>query len=189
MCPKNKHNRETNAGKIARSLAQLFYLQCSFWKCSSLIRLSPWWGKLFSSSRASNWDQLGRSQICDCKDSADGVRGLFLKNSKKTTRSQYICLPKFVQYNLQFILFKHTTIYHEVMSWENRLKNLENKNLNSWLWKMFSCQKSEFQTQPKNAIFRNLLKTKSDFFFSQVQLCINVYCHAKKIQKIPQTKN
>ena len=60
-----------------------FYLQCSFWKCSRLIRLSPWWGKLFSSSRASNWDQLGRSQICDCKDSADGVRGLFSQEFQK----------------------------------------------------------------------------------------------------------
>ena len=53
----------------------------------------------------------------------------FLKNSKKPPDVR-VFVFKLAQYNLQFILFKHTTIYHDVMSWENKLKNLENKSLN-----------------------------------------------------------
>ena len=50
------------------------------------------------------------------------------------------------------------------------------------------CQNQEFQTQTTEPISQNLLKTMSDFFFCQLQLHINMYYHAKKIEKNQKQK-
>ena len=49
--------------------------------------------------------------------------------------------------------------------------------------------KLEYQTQPKNAISFDLLKTMSDFFFWKVQPYVKVYYHEEKIEKYQKQKN
>ena len=65
------------------------------------------------------------SQICDCRDTAVCMIGLF---------SQYIYFPKLVQNNLQLFLFKHTSIYQTVISWEKQLNNINARHLKIISW-------------------------------------------------------
>ena len=60
--------------------------------------------------------------------------------------------------------------YPNYVSWVKKKVFKSWKQKFKWPLKMISRQKMKFQTQPKNAIFQNWLKTVSDFSFWKVQL-------------------
>ena len=112
---------------------------------------------------------------------------LYFSNSMKI----HISIHQFsetcsVQSNF-FFFFEHTTLHQVVMSWENRLKNLENKSLNSRLMKMISWQKLEFETQPKMQFSETCSIQRLIFpsqWYNYVSRCIVMQKKFKKTQKL-----